>query len=109
MGKDDFRKIPGGLNGVEQRGILLFDACQNKKLKIERMCALISENPAKLFGLWDRKGFIKEGYDADIVIIDPETLEISFMIRAPCLTFIELEKDTLALIKRVEYGKNQIL
>ena len=34
MGKDDFRKIPGGLNGVEQRGILLFDACQNKKLKI---------------------------------------------------------------------------
>ena len=72
LGKDDFRKIPGGLNGVEQRGILLFDACQNKKLKIERMCALISENPAKLFGLWDRKGFIKEGYDADIVIIDPK-------------------------------------
>ena len=72
MGKDDFRKIPGGLNGVEQRGILLFDACQNKKLKIERMCALISENPAKLFGLWDRKGFIKEGYDADLVIIDPK-------------------------------------
>ena len=78
MGKDDFRKIPGGLNGVEQRGILLFDACQNKKLKIERMCALISENPAKLFGLWDRKGFIKEGYDADLVIIDPkETTTLS--------------------------------
>ena len=71
LGKDDFRKIPGGLNGVEQRGILLFDACQNKKLKLERMCALLSENPAKLFGLWNRKGFIKEGYDADLVIIDP--------------------------------------
>lgn len=72
LGKNDFRKIPGGLNGVEQRGILLFDACQNKKLKIERMCALLSENPAKLFGLWNRKGFIKEGYDADLVIIDPK-------------------------------------
>ena len=71
LGKDDFRKIPGGLNGVEQRGILLFDACQNKKLKLERMCALISENPAKLFGLWDKKGIIKEGYDADLVIINP--------------------------------------
>ena len=71
LGKNDFRKIPGGLNGVEQRGILLFDACQNKKLKIERMCALLSENPVKLFGLWNRKGFIKEGFDADLVIIDP--------------------------------------
>ena len=71
FGKDDFRKIPGGLNLVEHRGILLFDACMNKKLKLERMCALISENPAKLFGLWDRKGFIKEGYDADLVIINP--------------------------------------
>ena len=36
------------------------------------MCELISENPAKLFGLWDRKGFIKEGFDADLVIIDPK-------------------------------------
>ena len=72
LGKDDFRKIPGGLNGVEQRGILIFDAAQNKKVSIERMCALLSENPAKLFGLWNRKGFVKEGFDADLVIIDPK-------------------------------------
>ena len=72
LGKNDFRKIPGGLNGVEQRGILLFDACLNKKLTIERMCALLSENPSKLFGLWNRKGFIKEGFDADLVIINPK-------------------------------------
>ena len=72
LGKDDFRKIPGGLNGVEQRGILLFDSTLNKKISIERMCALLSENPAKLFGLWNRKGFIKEGYDADLVIMDPK-------------------------------------
>ena len=72
LGKNDFRKIPGGLNGVEQRGILLFDAVQKKKISIERMCELLSENPAKLFGLWDRKGFVKKGYDADLVIIDPK-------------------------------------
>ena len=48
-------------------------------------------------------------YNNGIIIIVPETLEISFMIEEPCLTFIELEKDNLALIKRVEYGKNQIL
>ena len=36
------------------------------------MCELLSENTARLFGLWDRKGFIKEGYDADFVIIDPK-------------------------------------
>ena len=48
-------------------------------------------------------------YNNGIAIIDPQTLEISFMIEEPCLTFIELGKDTLALIKRVEYGKNEIL
>ncbi len=72
LGKNDFRKIPGGLNGVEQRGILLFDAVQKKKISIERMCELLTENPAKLFGFWDRKGFVKKGYDADLVIIDPK-------------------------------------
>ena len=48
-------------------------------------------------------------YNNGIAIIDPETLEISFMIEEPCLTFIELQKDIIALIKRVEYSKNQIL
>ena len=48
-------------------------------------------------------------YNNGIAIIDPETLEISFMIEEPCLTFIELQKDIIALIKRIEYDKNQIL
>ena len=72
LGKNDFRKIPGGLNGVEQRGILMYDAVTRKKLTINKMCELLSENPAYLFGLYDKKGFIKEGYDADLVIIDPK-------------------------------------
>lgn len=36
------------------------------------MCEVLCENPAKLYGLYDRKGFIQEGFDADIVIINPE-------------------------------------
>ena len=72
LGKNDFRKIPGGLNGVEQRGILLYDAVARKRISINKMCEVLSENPAYLFGLYDRKGFIKEGYDADLVIINPK-------------------------------------
>ncbi len=72
LGKDDFRKIPGGVNLVEYRGALLFDASCKKKIKIEDMARVLSENPAYLFGLYDRKGFLKKGFDADIVIIDPK-------------------------------------
>lgn len=76
LGKNDFRKIPGGLNGVEHRGVIMFDAVLNKKISKEKMCEVLSENPSYLFGLWDKKGFIKEGYDADIVIFDPNTITI---------------------------------
>ena len=74
LGKNDFRKIPGGLNGVEHRGVIMFDAVLNKKISKEKMCEVLAENPSYLFGLWDKKGFIKEGYDADIVIFDPKTI-----------------------------------
>jgi dihydropyrimidinase len=72
LGIDDFRKIPGGVNLVEYRGILLFDAVMKKKIKLEDMARVLSENPSYLFGLYDRKGFLKKGYDADIVIINPK-------------------------------------
>ena len=41
------------------------------RISVEKMCEVLCENPAKLYGLYDRKGFIEEGFDADIVILDP--------------------------------------
>ena len=73
MGKADFTKIPGGLPGVQTRGTLLYTyGVRTGKITVERMCQLLCENPAKLYGVYPNKGVIAEGSDADIVVFDPE-------------------------------------
>ena len=73
LGKDDFTKIPGGLPGVQTRGTLLYTyGVEAGKITKEQMCALLSENPARLYGVYPRKGVIRPGSDADIVVLDPE-------------------------------------
>ena len=73
LGKDDFRKIPGGMPGVENRGEVLYsEGVAKGRLTKERMCAVLAENPAKLYGLYPRKGVLQEGSDADLVLIDPQ-------------------------------------
>ncbi len=73
MGRDDFSKIPNGAPGVEWRIPLLYDGgvCSGR-LSIHRFVQLISTAPAKLFGLFPRKGTIAVGSDADLVLFDPE-------------------------------------
>ncbi len=72
LGLQDFRNIPGGMPGVETRGILMFsEGVQKGRIALEDMCRLLCENPARLYGLSHSKGYIREGFDADIVIIDP--------------------------------------
>ena len=72
LGKDDFRKIPGGMPGVETRVEVIFSEGVIKgRITKERMCALLSENPAKLYGMYPEKGVLREGSDADIVLINP--------------------------------------
>ena len=79
-GRGDFTKIPGGLPGVETRGELLYTAgVAAGRITKEQMCALLSENPARLYGAYPRKGVLAPGSDADIVVYDPGA---SHVIRA---------------------------
>lgn len=72
LGKDDFTKIPNGGPGVENRLQLLFHHGVNAgKLSLNRFVELVSTTPARLFGLYPRKGELAPGSDADIVIWDP--------------------------------------
>ena len=70
LGMDDFTKIPGGMPGVETRGTLLYTyGVDTGKITREKMCELLSENPAKLYGMYPLKGAIAPGSDADIVVM----------------------------------------
>jgi dihydropyrimidinase len=72
-GRDDFTKIPGGMPGVQTRGELLYTfGVAQGRISVERMCALLAENPAKLYGAYPQKGVIAVGSDADIVVYDPD-------------------------------------
>ncbi|MDP2975844.1 MAG: amidohydrolase family protein, partial [Anaerolineales bacterium] len=73
LGKDDFTKIPNGLPGVGDRlPVLWTTGVGSGKLTAEQFVALTSTNPAKIFGLYPRKGALLPGSDADIVIWDPQ-------------------------------------
>ncbi|MDR3303371.1 MAG: dihydropyrimidinase [Treponema sp.] len=72
LGKDDFMKCPSGAPGIEERLPLLFsEGVMKKQITLRRFVDLCAANPARLFGIYPQKGVIKEGSDADIVIIDP--------------------------------------
>jgi dihydropyrimidinase len=71
MGKDNFANIPNGLPSVEDRVTLVFQRVRAGRLSPNRWVELIATNPAKMFGLYPRKGTIAPGFDADIVVFDP--------------------------------------
>jgi dihydropyrimidinase len=72
MGRDDFTKIPNGGPGVEHRMSLIYSGgVASGRFSANRFVELVSTAPAKLFGLYPRKGTIAVGSDADLVIFDP--------------------------------------
>jgi len=73
MGKDDFSKIPNGGPGLENRLQMIHEfGVRAGRVSLNRMVELLATAPAKLFGLYPRKGTIAVGSDADIVVFDPE-------------------------------------
>ena len=71
LGKDDFSKIPNGLPSVEDRFTLLYEGVLKGHIDLNRFVELVATAPAKMFGLYPRKGTIAPGSDADIVVFDP--------------------------------------
>jgi dihydropyrimidinase len=72
LGKGDFSKIPNGAPGIETRLMLLWDGVRSGKIDMHRFVELVATTPARMFGLWPKKGTIAVGSDGDIVLWDPE-------------------------------------
>ena len=71
LGLDDFRAIPNGIGSIEHRMNLMYQGVVTGKLSLERWVELTSTTPARMFGLYGRKGVIQPGADGDIVVYDP--------------------------------------
>ena len=72
LGKGNFAKIPNGMPGLEERLMTIWEAGVNTgKLSPSRFVELMATNPAKIFGMYPKKGTLAVGSDADIVVWDP--------------------------------------
>jgi dihydropyrimidinase len=71
LGAGDFRAIPNGIGTIEHRMNLMYQGVVTGEIKLERWVELTSTTPARMFGLYGRKGVIAPGADADIVVYDP--------------------------------------
>ncbi len=76
LGRGDFSKIPNGIPGVEHRMDLLHQGVVAGELTLARWVEVASTTPARMFGLYPRKGVIAPGSDADIVIYDPQARQV---------------------------------
>ena len=80
LGRGDFAKIPNGIPGVEHRMDLLHQGVVAGEITLQRWVETCSTTPARMFGLYPRKGTIAPGADADIVVYDPaarQTLSVA--------------------------------
>jgi dihydropyrimidinase len=76
LGRSAFSKIPNGIPGVEHRMDLLHQGVVSGELSLPRWVEIASTTPARMFGLYPRKGIIAPGSDADIVVYDPAATQV---------------------------------
>ncbi|GAB2965710.1 dihydropyrimidinase [Saccharothrix stipae] len=76
LGRGDFSKIPNGMPGVEHRMDLLHQGVVKGEISLERWVEISSTTPARMFGLYPRKGVIAPGADADVVVYDPAARQV---------------------------------
>jgi len=77
LGKDDFTKAPGGAPGVEARMTILFsEGVSDGRFDLRQFAEMTATNPAKLFGMYPKKGVLRPGSDADVVIFDPDRQDV---------------------------------
>jgi dihydropyrimidinase len=73
LGKNDFSKIPNGAPGIETRMSLVWDGgVREKRISMNRFVELTATSPAKIFGMWPKRGTIAPSSVADVVVFDPE-------------------------------------
>ncbi|HEU4613884.1 MAG TPA: dihydropyrimidinase, partial [Kofleriaceae bacterium] len=89
LGRNDFSKIPNGMPGVETRLHLLWEGVTQGKISLNRFVEITSTAPAKIFGMYGKKGTLAVGADADVVVWDPKREKV-------------LSRDTLHM--RVDYS-----
>jgi dihydropyrimidinase len=71
LGRDDFTKIPNGAPGVEERLVAVYQGVHAGRITVNQFVDLVATTPARLFGLYPRKGTIAIGSDADLVVWNP--------------------------------------
>jgi dihydropyrimidinase len=71
LGRGDFRAIPNGIGSIEHRMDLMYQGVVTGQITLERWVELTSTTPARMFGMYGKKGVIQPGADADIVVYDP--------------------------------------
>jgi dihydropyrimidinase len=76
LGLGDFSKIPNGIPAIEHRMDLLHQGVVNGEITLQRWVEISSTTPARIFGMYPRKGTISAGSDADIVIYDPAATQV---------------------------------
>ncbi|MFZ9175992.1 MAG: amidohydrolase family protein, partial [Ilumatobacteraceae bacterium] len=73
LGIGNFSKIPNGMGGVEHRMELIYQGVVQGEISLERWVETCSTSPARMFGMYPKKGIIAPGSDADILVWDPNT------------------------------------